>query len=189
MKTIVNLLAVLIIAALPAACSKESKDDTAKSPPPASTNDKPSGAKAGEADPAPTLEAVFGEYEAIRALLANDTGKGVAAHARRMKQAAVAVSKGAAESAKPHLADAAASADKLAAVDEGDLAAVRLAFGEVSKPLVALLASDPKAAVDYHTFECPMAKGYKQWIQPNAELENPYMGQKMLTCGAEVKPE
>jgi threonine/homoserine/homoserine lactone efflux protein len=38
----------------------------------------------------------------------------------------------------------------------------------------------------YHVFECPMAKGYKRWVQPTDELENPYMGQEMLTCGSEV---
>ncbi len=28
--------------------------------------------------------------------------------------------------------------------------------------------------------------GFKRWLQGGPEMENPYMGQKMLTCGKEL---
>ncbi len=67
----------------------------------------------------------------------------------------------------------------------GDVEAARSAFGEVSRHVVALLAADRTLAEGKHVFECPMAAGYKKWIQPTAKLENPYMGTKMLSCGGE----
>ena len=132
-------------------------------------------------DGAATMDALLVEYEAVREKLAADTGAGVADHAKTIAATARALP------ARPELAELATAADKLAATDAGDLEALRLAFGEVSKPLVALAEADPELSKDLHTFECPMAKGYKRWIQPDAKLENPYMGQKMLACGSEIK--
>lgn len=191
MKKITSLLAVLGLAALAAACSKDAKNEPAKAGP-AATGDPatdPSGpaaaAPANAADQAPTLQAVFAEYEAIRSALANDTGTGVAAHASRIAELA----RGLGPDASPRLPAVAEAAAKLAAADQGDLAALRVAFGDLSRELVAVMESDAALAAGYHTFECPMAKGYGRWIQPTAELENPYMGQKMLACGSEVPPQ
>ncbi len=41
---------------------------------------------------------------------------------------------------------------------------------------------------EIHAFECPMAGkyGFKRWLQYDSEMENPYMGRKMLTCGKEL---
>jgi Cu(I)/Ag(I) efflux system membrane fusion protein len=87
------------------------------------------------------------------------------------------------------MASLATAAGELAKTDAGDMPAVRLAFGGVSEKLIAVLEAEPAYAKDLHTFECPMAKGYKLWVQPDPKLENPYMGQKMLSCGTEVTPE
>ena len=189
MKTATNLLAVLGVIALTMACARESRAEAAKAPPSEPTTIKAPTVAAKKKAPAPTVKRLFAEYESIRALLADDTGKGIAARAKRLETMALGVKKTATKSAKPHLAKVASAADKLAAVDETDLAALRLAFGELSRPLVALLGSDKKLAANYHTFECPMAEGYKRWIQPNTDLANPYMGQKMLACGTEVKKQ
>ena len=66
-----------------------------------------------------------------------------------------------------------------------DVAAARVAFGELSRALVLRLASTasaPRVAV-YH---CPMWKGYAWWIQPKAGISNPYMGHAMPECGEEM---
>lgn len=68
-----------------------------------------------------------------------------------------------------------------------DLAAARLAFGEASRAYITQLSTDPARAEGKHAFRCPMAKGYKLWVQLTAELENPYMGQRMLECGGPVE--
>lgn len=64
---------------------------------------------------------------------------------------------------------------------------VRKAFGEVSSAAIELLSQRPELQEGVHMFECPMAQGYKRWIQPSSQIENPYMGQQMLECGSERK--
>jgi hypothetical protein len=182
-------LAVIAAAALAAACSKESKEAAPEpSAPDVSTGapdpdeNAPTPEPAGEAE----LETVLAHYEAIRALLAADQGEGVADRAKQLEAAAATAGPVGGEEARPHLTALAAAARELAAVEASDLDAMRLAFGELSRPMVALHQADEELAARYHVFECPMAKGYKRWVQPTDELENPYMGQEMLTCGSEV---
>ena len=71
---------------------------------------------------------------------------------------------------------------------DGDAEAVRTAFGETSRPLVAVLAAAPSLSKGMYVFECPMASGYQKWIQTDSEISNPYMGSRMLTCGSASKP-
>jgi len=126
-------------------------------------------------------------YEQMRASLAVDKTDNVPALAVKLSTAVKAAGEAAPGNAKAHFAAMAAGAKKVANV-AGDAAAdMRLAFGEVSRPIVALLSATPTLAKDYHVFECPMASGYKRWIQPNADLSNPYMGTAMPKCGSEVK--
>jgi Cu(I)/Ag(I) efflux system membrane fusion protein len=128
----------------------------------------------GGSKPAPTPAAdALADYERIRALLAADEIKGVT-------EAATAL---AASATKSSFTAVATSATKLAATTE--IEAARLAFGDVSREMVAVLARDPALANGQHVFECPMAKGYRKWIQPSQDMANPYMGQKMLACGGE----
>jgi Cu(I)/Ag(I) efflux system membrane fusion protein len=54
----------------------------------------------------------------------------------------------------------------------------------VSQYLVALSAADARLQEGWHVFECPMAKGFNKWFQREPRLENPYMGQRMPTCGS-----
>jgi Cu(I)/Ag(I) efflux system membrane fusion protein len=118
---------------------------------------------------------VLAAYERTRALLAADKLEGLADAARELETSAKAAGAG------PHYGDIATSAAKLAIAT--DLDAARASFGDVSKHVVALLAGDPSLAQGQHVFECPMVKGYKKWVQPTQDLQNPYMGKRMLACG------
>lgn len=165
-----HFLAALTFAA---ACSKSGPSSTTpatKDPVPMSegtplTNEAPSSATA-----------VLASYEGVRAALAADDMSNVPASARELEASARA-----AATTGQHYAAIADGANKLASA--GDLTAARAAFGEISEHLVALLASDKSLAQGQHVFECPMVSGYNKWVQPSENLENPYMGKRMLTCG------
>jgi len=133
----------------------------------------------------PELRGILENYEAIRELLVKDTGVGIAAHAKAIEAEAGKIA--AANPAGGAYSEMAAAATKLTVADVQDLGYLRRTFGELSRPLVGLLERDPSLGAGLHTFECPMAKGYKRWLQPSAKLENPYMGQRMLSCGSEVE--
>jgi len=64
------------------------------------------------------------------------------------------------------------------------------AFGEVSKHTVRFLLAT-KQTQGIQSYFCPMAKGYKRWIQLDNKMANPYMGYRkgldMLKCGAKEK--
>ena len=161
-----HLLATILALSLPlTACDKE-KDA------PAATD--------RAASPAAALDS----YESIRALLAGDSTEGLADKAKALSSQARAAAGAASGEAKKHLEAIAGAADGLA--DKGsDIAAARAAFGEVSRHVVGLLSAQPDLQKGRHVFECPMAEGYKKWVQTEAELKNPYMGKKMLECGSE----
>ncbi len=115
---------------------------------------------------------VLSAYERIRALLAFDKIDGLAPAARRLAGAA----------RKAHLTEIAKAALPLEKAT--DLGAARKAFGKLSRPVVALVQADPALKKRLHVFECPMVTaGENQWVQPTATIENPYMGQRMPTCG------
>ncbi len=72
---------------------------------------------------------------------------------------------------------------------EQDLEAARRLFGTVSQGLVQAAMEDPRVADGWSLFECPMADGYKRWLQPEAQMANPYMGRRMLKCGSTLSLE
>ncbi|MFT7462218.1 MAG: Cu(I)/Ag(I) efflux system membrane fusion protein [Pseudohongiellaceae bacterium] len=79
----------------------------------------------------------------------------------------------------------AASADK-AQIDWDEL---RTHYATLSQGIVNTLAKHLPGAVgsgELHVFSCPMADpfGYELWVQADAELQNPYMGQRMANCGS-----
>lgn len=132
------------------------------------------------------LLAALDAYEVVRAALAADSvapiadaGALIAAGLRK----AEAVEVGAAEPIKTHLVEGAKAADSLAGAATAENARPR--FSELSEHLVALVAADPVVAEGRQAFECPMWDGFNKWIQPGDKVENPYMGQAMLTCGSE----
>lgn len=169
-----KLLVALVL--ISGACSKNTATTTAppvSDPIPMAEASEPSEPSAA----GPTLAA----YERVRALLAADELDGVADAAREIETAAKTA--GGAGTTAPHFAAIASSAAKIAAAS--DLSEARAFFGEVSQHVIALLASDKAMARGQHVFECPMAQGYKKWVQPSEGLQNPYMGKRMLMCGSE----
>lgn len=172
------LLSILLFgAALALGCDKS--NDVPKSEP----------AATGESTAAPAVEgasvdAVLGAYESIRALLARDETAGVAEKAGSLETAA----RGAAGRSSGHVGARLVALANAAGTLKGkaeSLGEARKAFGEVSKQVVALISADPALQKGRHVFECPMAKGYKKWVQTKGEIENPYMGKEMLECGSE----
>ena len=131
------------------------------------------------------LVGVFSAYESMRALLARDTIVGIAEPARSAAaglREAAAFAGPASTDVMGWLESAAHEADLVAAV--GNIRAARAAFGELSRSLTALASADARLQAGWHVFECPMAEGFKRWFQRSPQLQNPYMGQKMLRCGS-----
>ena len=144
-----------------AACSAKSKDTAPDDPKPAIV-----------APVAPAATSLETAYEAVRAALAGDdfgAAKAAAAGLAKFAGADEAIAKGA------HDIGTAA-----------DIEVARLAFGDASRAYITLLSQDPERAKGKYAFRCPMAKGYKLWVQLTDKLENPYMGQRMIDCGSPV---
>ncbi len=198
MNTLTSLFISTLLggAVLASGCSKdEGKSDktTEDSSKPAKAN-KPESKPATAEKPKTTTEAkadtsfaagMMQSYETCRALLASDKAE-LADCATGIVTASKTAHKDAPEAAHGHISAMVTAAEALAKIAPDDIEAVRLGFGEVSKSMVAMLTAAPEAAKSYHLFECSMAKGYKKWAQPGKELQNPYMGTKMLSCGEEV---
>ncbi len=131
------------------------------------------------------VDGVLTSYEQIRVALAQDDASSVAAAARRLQRQASSLAN-AGGPVGTRMGEAARAAHHLAQADASDLSAVRQAFGALSRPLVSLLDEVPQLRTRRHVFECPMAGGYGRWIQPTSDLSNPYMGQRMATCGRAI---
>jgi Cu(I)/Ag(I) efflux system membrane fusion protein len=119
------------------------------------------------AQEAPVLDAValLGAYDAIRVALVADSAGDASAAARSLAERAP---EGAATGA-------------LAVADAPDLAAMRLAFGDLSRAVVLSFADAPPDGL--HVYRCPMVSTYAYWLQADAGLQNPYMGTAMPECG------
>ena len=181
-------LLILLGAATVLGCDGDSKPAPNKEPAAqASKPDAPSppdAAAAGLSDEARTgIGIALDDYEDIRAKLASDDLASVSGAA--LKKSAEAVAAQAPEALRGHLDALADAAGKLDGMPKDDADGLRKAFGEVSRSAVALLTAEESLRKDLHVFECPMAQGYKKWVQPGATRENPYMGQKMLACGTD----
>lgn len=131
-----------------------------------------------------TITHALDAYEQIRAQLAADDVAGVTASADTLEKAAGEATSKVPERLRTHLQAVASSARSLKEMSKEDASAVRRTFGDVSRSVVALLAAGPSLQQGRHVFECPMAQGYKKWVQPTAELSNPYMGTRMPSCGS-----
>lgn len=131
---------------------------------------------------------VTGYHGVSRALAADDLKRGQDA-AKWLADFATAsgkTAKGEPKAILQRLATAATSLQKAA-----DFPAARLAFGELSRETISLLVQKAEMAKGQQAYTCPMAKGYKKWLQPTGEeMANPYMGKRMLKCGmkTELRP-
>lgn len=171
---ITKLTMSIALAAVAIGCNKDKSDDKP---------DKPE--TAAPATKAAAAEAIMTAYEACRTRLAADDGA-VAGCAADIEKAARA---GEATLGEPARAMAAA-AGAMAKMPAGDIAKLRVQFGEVSRPLEKLLTTVPEVAADYRMYECSMAEGFNRWAERSSGADhtkaNPYMGTKMSTCGTEV---
>lgn len=68
-----------------------------------------------------------------------------------------------------------------------DLKTARVAFGELSKALIATYAATG-VPDSVHVYYCPMTDKdtFAYWLQPTTGLKNPYMGPAMPDCGEGV---
>jgi Cu(I)/Ag(I) efflux system membrane fusion protein len=131
------------------------------------------------------LQVAFSGYEQLRAELARDELRSVPEVAPALAstlEEALTRDPATPAALKQALEASIAAAKKLPR--EQDLEAARRLFGEVSQGLVQAALEDPRVADGWSLFECPMAEGYKRWLQPEAQMANPYMGRRMLKCGS-----
>ncbi|WP_203329174.1 efflux RND transporter periplasmic adaptor subunit [Candidatus Laterigemmans baculatus] len=81
-------------------------------------------------------------------------------------------------------------ADEIGNQPPADLKEARFHFGRISRQMVQLLAENGGQTLfgeDVFLFRCGMSKvGYENWLWWSEEKLNPYMGQKMLTCGSQL---
>lgn len=127
------------------------------------------------------LERAFAAADEARALLAADRLEGLPAQAAVLEAALRGAAHAVPGPAAAAILPGATAATRLGAAR--DLVAARAAFGDLSRALVAVAAYDPALRSGWRLFECPMATGYRKWLQRGEILENPYMGPAMLTCG------
>jgi len=182
----VGIMALTAIGFATVACNKGSakaeQESPASSQPTAQSASSPTAAQPSVAEKRTALAS----YERIRSSLAIDAIGAVAVDAAALEREARAVAK--ADVAKSQAWTGVANAAKaLHGMPKDDADAVRKSFGEVSKHLLGVLSEDVESAKGLHVFECPMAQGYKKWVQPAAKISNPYMGTRMPECGAESR--
>lgn len=123
----------------------------------------------------PPVKSVYEQYLKIQTDLANDSLKGV-------PEAADAIAKAVqGDGMKMLPATVATEAETLSKAP--DLKAARAAFKPLSDSLIKYLA-DHHVQDAYVEVYCPMAKA--SWLQANKNVNNPYLGQDMSTCG-EIK--
>ncbi|MFO1520115.1 MAG: DUF3347 domain-containing protein [bacterium] len=70
-----------------------------------------------------------------------------------------------------------------------DIKSLRNSFGELSKPMGDYWKKFSPKWNEVYLFQCPMAGDGKGgvWLQRGPNLQNPYFGKAMLSCGSAVK--
>ncbi len=130
------------------------------------------------------IERVLSAYEEARVALARDDMASAVASATAIEKAS---SEAAASSPEgPRLQRIASAAQKMKSAPTSAPDEVRRAFGGVSEGVVELVAADTALRAKLHVFECPMAQGYKKWVQMDEKVANPYMGTEMIECGSKA---
>lgn len=132
------------------------------------------------------LRAALGAYEQVRLLLSADTIEGLPDHASDLAASLRAARERGPAPGDPlskQLDDATAAAEALGQSPTIDQA--RTTFGELSAHLIAVVATSSELRSGWYLFSCPMVPdGRNLWLQPSSELDNPFMGQSMATCGS-----
>jgi hypothetical protein len=118
------------------------------------------------------VKSVYNHYLKIQTALANDSLKGVPEEADAIAKAVQS------DSMKMLPETVATEAEVLSKAS--DLKSARAAFKPLSDSLIKYLA-DHHAKDAYVEVYCPMAKA--SWLQADKNVNNPYLGQDMSTCG------
>lgn len=130
------------------------------------------------------VEQALASYENVRAKLAKDDIAGIVTDAGNLERAATEAAAVSAPEGQALLKALSAASKQLKDMPKSNPDDVRKAFGEVSRHVVQLIVAVPALAQGRFVFSCPMAQGYAKWVQTKAQMENPYMGTRMLTCGS-----
>jgi hypothetical protein len=176
-------------------CGKKSTPSATSTAAPAATAAKQpetaQGVPASALSPAAkaSLEQVLAAYERLRNELSRDDIATSGASAEALENAAKSAIASAPEKLRAHVERLASRAEQLKQMPKQDAAAVRRAFGQISEAIVSVLAAEPSLREGRHVFECPMAQGYKKWVQTSDRVSNPYMGSAMPECGSPSKWE
>jgi hypothetical protein len=121
------------------------------------------------------VKSVYDHYLKIQTALANDSLKGV-------PEEADAIAKAVQNDSMKMLPETVATEAEVLS-KASDLKSARAAFKPLSDSLVKYLA-DHHAKDAYVEVYCPMAKA--SWLQADKNVNNPYLGKDMSTCG-EIK--
>lgn len=124
------------------------------------------------AHPVKPAVAAFEHYEGVRAALSADKLADAGPHAKALAEQALAVAGDAAKKAADQLAAAATLED------------ARKHFGELSAILVPIFQAE--AIPGMKAYMCPMKK--QPWAQKGEQMQNPYYGKAMATCGSPLPP-
>ena len=184
------VVAALTALVLSSSCAKAEGQNHGTHPgtaPTATTPTTPTPSTPPAVVPPGPLGVVQTEFEAIRADLAKDSAAGLAQSLERLKPAVEALTAAKhpqAQALATGIAALTASLPKDGAAIE--VKAVRVAYGELARAVVAVIAADPALQAGRFLYECPMARGYKRWVELKPRMENPYMGSRMLECGSAI---
>jgi len=163
-------------------------DESAEEPPHEHTGEMTPAANVCEEIPSGAfapLQQSFGVYGQVRGLLAGDQIDGLAPRAERLA-GLLGDARRAVPGSSPDLAkridEATEAAESLQKA--GSLQDARASFAQLSQELTGLAACEPKLAAGWHLFECSMTSGFNRWMQSGDQVENPYQGKAMQTCGS-----
>ena len=118
------------------------------------------------------MKAIVGSYLEIHAQLMADKFDGIKAPANALATKAEAMGQSGAAMAKAAKAIGGAA----------DIKAARDAFGTLSDAVIAAAKAEGyKDLSDVKLAYCPMVQ--KSWLQKSDQIQNPYYGQSMSSCG------
>jgi len=124
-----------------------------------------------------SYEALINTYLALHDTLAADRFNDVGALGSKLKQEAASLPAGGKTSALQQAIEKFAPAD---------LAQARVGFGGISAALLEVLKEVPMPRKLY-VMRCPMWNSSpSEWVQVSKEVENPFLGHAMATCGETV---
>jgi hypothetical protein len=172
MRGMTNLVALAGACALLAGCQKE----TGTHHHVAGEAKEQQAAQAPAEELGPRLAGVLEPYLAIQQALAEDSVAGAAEAARKIEAGMSGLE-------LEQAVQVGRAAGKLAAT--ADLKQARLAFKELSEPMVTWAKASPPAGTSI--VYCGMFDG--SWIQRGSAIRNPYHGSEMLECGRIVGGE